>query len=105
MGKKINEREKIIQILTKEMSMLRDVYGVRKLALFGSYAKRTYKKTSDIDILVEFEKPLGLGFVDFANHLEKILGRQADILTPEGIKNIRIKEIARDIKRSLYYVQ
>lgn len=97
-------RDRIISILTKEMPKLKRIYGVQKLALFGSYAKQTAKKTSDVDILVEFKKPLGLEFVSFANYLEKILGREADILTPVGIKNIRIKEIARNIKRSLYYV-
>lgn len=98
------DRDKIIRILTKEMPKLKKIYGVQKLALFGSYARQTAKKTSDVDILVEFKKPLGLEFVNFANYLEKILGRETDVLTPVGIKNIRIKEIARNIKRSLYYV-
>lgn len=43
-------------------------------------------------------------FIDLSDYLEKSLGVRADILTPEGIKGIRIKQIAIGIRKSLLYV-
>lgn len=63
-----------------------------------------YTKHSDVDMVIEFEKPIGLGFIDLAEYLENKLGKKADILTTEGFKSIRIKKVAQDIKRSLHYV-
>lgn len=42
--------------------------------------------------------------MNVANHLEKLLGRKVDVLTPQGIQGIRVKEVAESIKRSIVYV-
>lgn len=97
-------RQKIIEILKKERPALAERFGVKKIAIFGSFAKGTPSKNSDIDIFVEFDRPLGLSFMDFADHLEKALGRKADILTLQGIRGIRIKGVAHRIRRELHYV-
>lgn len=97
-------REKIIGILRKELSYLVSEYGVKRIGLFGSYAKGTPAKGSDIDILVEFEKPIGLKFMKFAEYLEKLLGRGVDILTPAGVQSIRVRKVAGDITESIVYV-
>ena len=97
-------KHKMVTILQEEKPYLKENYGVKKIALFGSVAKRNCSKTSDIDMVVEFEKPIGLKFVDLAEYLEKRLGRKTDILTNDGIRSIRSRKIAKDIKRSLQYV-
>ncbi|MHC4692923.1 MAG: nucleotidyltransferase family protein [Planctomycetota bacterium] len=97
-------RDKIIEILRKEMSYCVSEYGVKRIGLFGSYAKGTSTKGSDIDIVVEFEKPIGLKFMEFAQYLEDLLGTGVDILTPTGIESIRIDQVARDITESIVYV-
>ena len=58
---------------------------VRKAAVFGSFATGTAKKTSDVDILVEFSRPKGLGFVSLKLALEKKLNRRVDLLTYASI--------------------
>lgn len=98
------KREKVIEILRKELAYLVSEYGVKRIGLFGSYAKGTPAKGSDIDILVEFEKPIGLKFIEFAEYLEGLLGRRVDILTPAGIESIRIDKVARNITESIVYV-
>jgi predicted nucleotidyltransferase len=98
------KREKVIQILRKELTYLVSEYGVKRIGLFGSYAKGIPAKGSDIDILVEFEKPIGLKFIEFAEYLEGLLGRSVDILTPAGIESIRIDKVARNITESIVYV-
>lgn len=97
-------REEVIDILRKELSYFVSEYGVKRIGLFGSYAKETPVKSSDIDILVEFERPIGLKFIEFAEYLERLLGRRVDILTPAGIESIRIEKVAKNITESIVYV-
>lgn len=97
-------REKVVEILRKELPHFVSEYGVKRIGLFGSYAKGAPTKGSDIDILVEFERPIGLKFIEFAGYLERLLGRSIDILTPVGIESIRVERVARDIKESIVYV-
>ncbi|HID27892.1 MAG TPA: nucleotidyltransferase [Methanosarcinales archaeon] len=94
----------VIEILKKHEKEIKDMFGVRKLGVFGSYVREKQKDTSDIDLLVEFEKPTFDNFMDLAFYLEDLFGRSVDILTPEGVKGIRINEIAEEIKRSVVYV-
>lgn len=61
--------------------------GVRSLALFGSAARDEATPASDIDLLVEFERQVGLfGFIRVKQHLERILGRRVDLVTPDALK-------------------
>jgi len=97
-------QEKVIDILRKELPYFVSEYGVKRLGLFGSYAKGTPAEGSDIDIVVEFGRPIGLKFVEFAEYLERLLGSRVDVLTPAGIEAIRIERVARDIQKSIVYV-
>ncbi len=66
-------KEQILRVLRKELPYLRERFGVERLAVYGSFAKGTPKKRSDVDILVQLNKPLGLEFIDLAYYLEKVL--------------------------------
>ena len=79
-------REKVIDILRKELPYFVSKYGVKRIGLFGSYAKGVPAKGSDVDLLVEFDRPIGLKFIEFAESIEKLLGRSVNILTPAGIE-------------------
>jgi predicted nucleotidyltransferase len=98
-------REKITSILSEKSEYLAEVYGVKKIGLFGSYAKGTQTEVSDIDIIVEFETPLGFKFMEFADYLEDILGKPVDVLTVGGLQGIRIPHVAQSIRESIVYVQ
>ena len=97
-------REQVISILRDQMPFLASEYGVKKIGLFGSYARGLQTSKSDVDIVVEFGRPIGLKFVELADYLEKVLGTKVDLLTPAGIQGIRIKKVATEIKRSVVYV-
>ena len=79
----LREVKKIIKRQKKE---LEEKFKVKKIAVFGSFARGDQNKQSDIDILVEFREPVGFLFVHLADYLEKILGRKVDLLTPDAIK-------------------
>ena len=97
-------KEEITRILKKEYSYLASEYGVKRIGLFGSYAKGVPVKESDIDIVVEFDRPIGFRFVEFTEYLEKLLGKSVDVLTPAGIQGIRIGRIAKSIEENTVYV-
>ncbi|MBI2305470.1 MAG: nucleotidyltransferase family protein [Chloroflexi bacterium] len=97
-------RDKIVQVLQREQDYLAAEFGVCKVGLFGSYAKGQADETSDIDILVEFERPIGFRFLEFVDYLEAVLGRKVDVLTPAGMQNIRIARVTKSITESIVYV-
>lgn len=97
-------REDIINTLRKELSFLKKEFRVKKIGLFGSFAKGKPEEESDIDIVVEFEKSIGLAFMDLADYLENVFNKKVDILTPEGIRSIRVEKIAQEIRTSVIYV-
>jgi predicted nucleotidyltransferase len=97
-------REQIITALRNDLPFLKAQFGVRRIGVFGSVAAGRETDASDVDILADFERPIGLRFVEFSEHLEKLLGRPADVLTPAGIDSIRNRRIADTIKTSIRYV-
>lgn len=97
-------KKEVIEILRRELPYFVSRYGVKRIGLFGSYAKGTQAEDSDVDVVVEFETPIGLKFIEFGDYLERILGKKTDILTPAGIEGIRIRRVAEDIRDSVVYV-
>ncbi|MFH1703245.1 MAG: nucleotidyltransferase family protein [Nitrospirota bacterium] len=62
-------------------------FGVSRLGLFGSFAREKQKKTSDIDLLVEFRKGKKnfRNFMHLAFYLEELLHRKVELVTPESL--------------------
>jgi predicted nucleotidyltransferase len=87
----------IIEILKKHKSELVDKYGLSQLAIFGSYARRQQRENSDVDILVEFNRPIGLEFIDLAEELEQILQIKVDLVSKKGIKKKYFKSIETEL--------
>lgn len=61
---------------------------VRKLALFGSILTKRFRKSSDVDILVEFNAkhiPGLIGISRMEYELEEIIGRRVDLRTPNDL--------------------
>ncbi|MBW2975955.1 nucleotidyltransferase family protein [Candidatus Woesearchaeota archaeon] len=70
-------KKRIIAILKKN--------DVAKAGIFGSYARGDATKNSDIDILIQPPKGIGLGFVGIKLELEEKLGRKVDLVTYNSI--------------------
>jgi uncharacterized protein len=97
-------KENILEVLRAEYPFLAAEFGISKIGLFGSFAKGQPAETSDVDILVEFEHPVGFRFIELVEYLENLLGRRVDVLTPAGIQGIRIERVAKKIAQSIVYV-
>ncbi len=63
-------------------------YGVKKIGLFGSYARGEEKKESDVDILVQFEKGKKNfdNYMDLKLFLEDLFGSKVDLVISEAVK-------------------
>ena len=62
-------------------------HGVASLHVFGSVARDEASPDSDVDLLVEFEKPVGLlAFVRLRRRLQDLLGCTVDLVTPNGLR-------------------
>lgn len=97
-------RHEIERLLRESYPRFAAEYGVKRIGLFGSFARDLAKEGSDVDLIVEFERPIGFKFVAFAEEIEQLLGRRVDVLTPDGLKGIRLGGIAEDISQSVVYV-
>ncbi len=73
-------------------------FQIKNLAVFGSFARGEQKNDSDVDILVEFDQPVGIEFIDLANYLESLLKIRVDLVSRRGIKNKYFKRIKKDLK-------
>jgi hypothetical protein len=81
----MRQRE-ILEILARHRDELRE-YGVESLALFGSVSRGEETAESDVDILVEFFRPVGmLAFIRLQHRLAEILGRRVDLVTPKALR-------------------
>ncbi len=81
-------KEQIIAKIEQHKEKIRSL-GVKKLTLFGSYARGEAKKNSDIDFLVEFKKGRGL-FDDYSgllNFLEDLFHKKIDLGEPKLIRS------------------
>jgi len=100
----MKNKEEITRILQENYPYLASEYGVKRIGLFGSYSRDIPDEDSDIDLIVEFDHPIGFRFAELAEYLEKILGKSVDLLTPAGLQGIRIKEVADSIREDTLYV-
>lgn len=80
-------RQEVLSTLQAQQVALREQFGVARLTLFGSVARDEAIQGSDVDLLVEFDKPVGLfSFLELQNHLETLLGCAVDLGTPQSLK-------------------
>ncbi|MCJ2562848.1 MAG: nucleotidyltransferase family protein [Candidatus Thermoplasmatota archaeon] len=85
--------------LKENGTVLRDRFKVRKIGIFGSFARGEQEATSDIDILVDFRKPVSLiDFVALERHLSEILGRKVDLVMRSALKPRIGKHILREVR-------
>lgn len=90
--------EEIKKSLSVNKDRLFKKYGLKLLGVFGSYARNEQTMNSDIDILVEFERPVGIEFIDLAAELEKLLNQKVDLVSKNGIKSKYFLSISQELK-------
>lgn len=108
-GTRVTSRDDVLRILREALPALRARYGVTRLALYGSFACGQAGPESDVDLVVELARPLGLEFVSLVYDLEERLGRKVEVTTFDSLRRNRerrrYREIAESIERTLTDVE
>ena len=93
-------RNETLQLLRTNWRRLQDQFGVRSLSLYGSVARAEEQPTSDVDLLVEFDRPTGyFGLVRLQNYLQGLLGCHVDLGTTAGLRTgVRERAIEEAIR-------
>ena len=97
-------RDEVIEKIKKQYPYLASQFSVKRIGLFGSVATRLDTDKSDIDIVVELNQPIGFKFISLVEYLEELLDKDIDVLTKEGIRNIRVKNVSSNIEKDIIYV-
>lgn len=88
----------ISKILKNNKPHLHEAYKVKEIGVFGSYAHRRQKESSDVDILVEFdESPDLLTFLAIEMQLEKLLKLRVDLVTKQALRPELRDRILNDV--------
>ena len=90
-------KENIANILKANKLDLLARYHLKSIGIFGSFTREYFKDDSDIDILIDYEQPIGIEFIDLAEELEKILNLKVDLVSKNGIKPKYLEEIQKDL--------
>jgi hypothetical protein len=94
----MNASKPIIDSLKKIKPELSAKYSVSSIGLFGSVVRDDFSPaTSDVDIIVDFSKPIGIEFIDLAEYLESIIKIKIDLVSKNGIKDKYFRQIESEI--------
>jgi len=80
------DTNEVITKLRQVKPYLQQQYAVKSVGLFGSFADGTHTDDSDVDIIVEFEQPVGWRFFTLEKYLEQTFNRKIDLVTANALK-------------------
>ena len=92
------------------MGSLRSKFNVKSVGVFGSFSRGEEKKSSDVDILVEFSQSVGMfKFIGLEEYLSKLIGKKVDLVTKNALKNVIKEDILQEVlmskRKPLLYLQ
>lgn len=87
----------IKQLLEQMKPELFQRFHVQSLGLFGSIVREDFSSSSDIDIIVDFNRPVGIEFIDLAEYIEERLRKKVDLVSRKGFKDKYFQAIEEEI--------
>ena len=91
------DKEHITKALKDNKLDLSVRYHLTSIGIFGSFTREDFRDDSDIDILIDYDQPIGIEFIDLAEELEKILKRKVDLVSKNGVRPKYFEEIQKDL--------
>jgi len=83
----MSQKEEVLAALSAALPELRQRWPIRSLAIFGSIAREDASADSDLDVLVEFQRPIALSrFLQLEQTLSEIAGRPVDLVSRASLK-------------------
>ena len=97
----MTSRDEILDLLRSVREVFAARYKVRRIGIFGSYARKEARTDSDVDILVDFSDGADLfDLIELSQYLEEKIGRHVDLATPRALR----PEIREGVFRDVVYV-
>lgn len=95
----VETKDNLVALMQTHQSEIR-AYGVRRLGLFGSFARGQQNEASDVDLLVEFDphRKTFDAFMDLSFFLEDLLQRRVELVTPESLSPYIGPHILREVE-------
>ena len=93
----MKELDKIKSKLKEKRNFLKEKYYVEKIGIFGSVSKGTDSPDSDVDVLVEFNGPIGWDIIELKEYLETVIGREVDLVSIKALKTQLKSEILSEV--------
>ena len=91
------KRNEVLKIIAEHREQLEQL-GVKSLSLFGSVARDEARLDSDVDLLVQFNRAIGLfEFIEVKLYLEDILGCSVDLGTQNALKEHLREPVLKDV--------
>jgi hypothetical protein len=77
---------------------LSERYYVRSIGIFGSYSRHHQTEKSDLDLVVEFDQPIGMmAFIHLKNLISDRLNINVDLVTPDGLHPLIRDEVMHEV--------
>ena len=93
-------RNEALAILGRHRDEL-TAHDVKALSLFGSVARDQAERSGDVDLLVEFSRPVGMfAFLRLKSFLEQILGQKVDLVTLDAVRPEMRKQVQEEAVRA-----
>ena len=93
----MNSRQNILERLQAIKPALQQEFPLRRMGLFGSWARNEQTEKSDVDILVEVDPSIGLRFVTLAERLEALLEQHVDVVSSRAVKPNLLEQIQAEL--------
>lgn len=94
----MQSREEVFTTLRRLKGELAARFSVSRIGIFGSVARGEQTEASDIDILVEFSRPVGFfTFLELEEYLSVTLGAPVDLVTPDALKPVIRDRVAAEV--------
>ncbi len=94
---KRSKKQHTLHELAGSKERLFSKYGIKEMAIFGSVSREENTDKSDLDILVDFDRPIGIEFIDLADELEALLNVKIDLVSKGGLKEKYFRVIEKDL--------
>lgn len=96
--KAVQTVDEVKEMLQRHKGEITQKYKVKKIGIFGSFARGEHKKRSDVDILVEYKEVPGLlEFINLEIYIEKLLKKKVDLVEKDGIRPELKKRILNEV--------
>ncbi len=96
----MKDLQEIQRLLRNQKKIVADKYGVRIIGVFGSYVRGEQGPNSDLDILIELDRPPRIsliGLVELEEYLSQILGVKVDLAIKKNLKMRIGAQILREV--------